>query len=61
MATRDKHRKRSHVSYAGEAANYRHWLATRPYKAPVGFERMMKSLNSVLAEAVEEKDEVSNS
>ena len=47
MATRDKHRKRSHVSYAEEVANYRHWLMTRPYIPPVGFERMMMYLTGM--------------
>lgn len=61
MATRDKHRIRSHVTYRENCANGNHWLATRPYIAPVGFERMMKSLNEVVKEAEETKDEVSNS
>ena len=56
MATRDKHRKRSHVSYAEEVANYRHWLMTRPYIPPVGFERMMRTLNEVTKEAEETKE-----
>ena len=57
MATRDKHRKRSHVSYAGEAANYRHWLMTRPYILPVGLKHFTNLINDIKEEAEDNKEE----
>lgn len=51
MATMEKHKNRSRVSYRENKRNAQHWLMTRPYIPPVGLRHFINLVNDVKEEA----------
>jgi len=51
MATMEKHKRRSRVSYRENKRNAQHWLMTRPYTPPVGLRHFINLVNDVKEEA----------